>query len=69
MSLQEVPERGTKVRRKRDGGMYLVGATREGGVIGNVYWDGQIITLNPLWEGRTHLKTVAHFLDQFELAQ
>lgn len=69
MSLTEVPTHGTRVRRKRDGGLYTVGSTRDGGVIGNVYWSESIIQLHPVWEGRTHFKTVTHFLNQFEVCE
>ena len=66
MSLAEVPARGTTVRRKRDSNLFTVGAVRNGGYVGNVYHEGQVVQLLPVWEGRTHDKTVARFLVDFE---
>lgn len=54
--MAEVPKSGTKVRRKRDGKLYTVGA---------VYAD--YLRLNPVWDGRTHAKDICHFLKQYEL--
>lgn len=67
MSLAAVPARGVLVRRKRNSSLYRVGEVRKGGWVGNVYHDGEVVQLHPQWDGRTHSKTIARFLGEYEV--
>ena len=58
--IEEMPNIGTMVRRKRDGNIYTVGLTTK-------YMHGEYVTLIPVWSGRVHEKSVTHFLCQFSL--
>lgn len=53
----EMPKYGTRVRREKDGQLYDVGPISS---------DGAVL-LYPVWNGRTHKKSITHFLDQYSI--
>lgn len=59
--ISEMPKAGTLVRRKKDDRLYTVGKI-------TTYVRGDYVTLHPVWEGRTHEKTVTHFLNQYKIS-
>ena len=56
--MKQVPERGTTVRRKRDGKLYTVGPRHTIGVSAHV-------RLYPVWDGKEHDKREDLFLNQY----